>query len=75
MVGCVWPLADYQAKLACEEIIGNYQRPTNMSAAVTREMLNPHFSFQKSSSAPRGRKKYYKDFSKTALNRNTKSLA
>ena len=47
-LGCIWPLADYQAKLACEEIIGNYQRPINMSAAVTKEILNPHFDFQNS---------------------------
>ena len=45
-LGCIWPLADYQARLACEEIQGRWHRPSDMSAAVRREMENPHFSFE-----------------------------
>jgi len=44
-IGCIWPLADYQAKLACQEILGRYHRPTDMEAAVKWEMDNPHFEF------------------------------
>lgn len=44
-IGCIWPLADYQAKLACQEILGRYHRPTDMAAAVKWEMDNPHFEF------------------------------
>ena len=35
--GCVWPLADYQAKLACAEIRGRYRRPADLPSAIRRE--------------------------------------
>ena len=44
-IGCIWPLADYQAKLACLEILGKYQRPANIAAEIKREVENPHFDF------------------------------
>lgn len=44
-LGCIWPLADYQAKLACLEILGRYRRPKNIVHAVQHEMNNPHFKF------------------------------
>lgn len=44
-LGCIWPLADYQAKLACQEILGNYQRPRDMAAAIQHEMDHPHLPF------------------------------
>ena len=44
-LGCIWPLADYQARLACLEILGKYQRPKNMRAAIDYEVNNPHFDF------------------------------
>lgn len=44
-LGCIWPLADYQAKLACQEIIGNYQRPKDMQSAIDYEIQHPHFPF------------------------------
>ncbi len=44
-VGCIWPLADYQAKLACAEIVGKYQRPHNLKAAIQDEIDHPHFTF------------------------------
>ncbi|AXI03974.1 flavin-containing monooxygenase [Aquirhabdus parva] len=45
-IGCIWPLADYQAKLACQEILGNYQRPYDMHAAIQHEIDHPHFKFE-----------------------------
>lgn len=45
-LGCIWPLADYQAMLACAEISGKFSRPNNMQAAVEKEINNPHFKFQ-----------------------------
>ena len=45
LVGCIWPLADYQAKLACAEIAGTYQRPYNLKAAIQDEIDHPHFTF------------------------------
>ncbi len=44
-LGCIWPLADYQAQLACTEIVGKYQRPANLRAAIQHEIDHPHFTF------------------------------
>ena len=44
-IGCIWPLADYQAKLACKEILGKYQRPKDIEVEIKREVENPHFNF------------------------------
>ena len=44
-IGCIWPLADYQAKLATQEILGNYKRPKDMKSAIDHEVKNPHFNF------------------------------
>jgi hypothetical protein len=44
-LGCIWPLADYQAMLACLEILGRYQRPGDLKAAIEEERRKPHFRF------------------------------
>jgi hypothetical protein len=44
-LGCIWPLADYQARLACAEILGDYARPADMAAAIQHEIEHPHFKF------------------------------
>ncbi len=44
-LGCIWPMADYQARLACQEILGKYQRPKNLKQAIESERKNPHFNF------------------------------
>ncbi len=44
-LGCIWPLADYQAKLACAEIAGKYHRPDNLKAAIQDEIDHPHYAF------------------------------
>jgi cation diffusion facilitator CzcD-associated flavoprotein CzcO len=46
-IGSIWPLADYQARLACEEILGNYRRPADMAAAIADELDHPHYRFSK----------------------------
>ena len=45
-VGCIWPLADYQAKLACLEILGRYRRPDDLKSAIQYEIDHPHFDFE-----------------------------
>ena len=45
-VGCIWPLADYQAKLACLEILGRYRRPDDLKSAIQYEIEHPHFNFE-----------------------------
>ena len=49
-LGCIWPLADHQAKLACAEIQGRYQRPRDMPAAIAHELAHPHYRWE---AAPR----------------------
>ena len=44
-IGCIWPLADYQAKLATLEILGKYKRPIDMQSAIKNEIERPHFNF------------------------------
>lgn len=44
-IGCIWPLADYQARLAVEEILGHYQRPRDLRQAIADELGHPHFKF------------------------------
>ncbi|HVT33952.1 MAG TPA: NAD(P)-binding domain-containing protein [Nevskiaceae bacterium] len=46
-LGCIWPLADYQALLACLELTGKYRRPPDMKAAIADEQAHPHFNFVK----------------------------
>ena len=45
-IGCIWPLADFQANLACQEILGNYHRPSDLQAAIEEEINNPHYKFE-----------------------------
>lgn len=47
-LGCIWPLADYQALLACLELQGRYRRPENLGKAIARELAHPHYQFYKS---------------------------
>ncbi|MET0225857.1 MAG: hypothetical protein ABW187_05395, partial [Dokdonella sp.] len=42
--GCVWPLADYQAKLACAEIRGSYRRPADLESAIRHELGRSPFA-------------------------------
>jgi hypothetical protein len=49
-LGCIWPLADYQAKLACADIHGRYQRPRDLPAAIAHEIAHPHYQWE---AAPR----------------------
>lgn len=46
-IGCIWPLADFQARVACQEILGNYKRPSNMKKTIQHELDNPHYDFER----------------------------
>lgn len=37
-LGSIWPLADLQAKLAANAIVGNYRRPSDMRERIRREV-------------------------------------
>ncbi len=44
-LGCIWPLADYQARIAALELLGRYRRPADLDAAIARELAHPHHPF------------------------------
>lgn len=45
-LGCIWPLADHQAKIACKEILGQYNRPNDIKTRIDHEIANPHYKFE-----------------------------
>lgn len=45
-LGCIWPLADHQARLACAEIQGRYRRPRDLRAAIADELAHPHYRWE-----------------------------
>jgi Flavin-binding monooxygenase-like len=47
-VGCIWNVADIQARIAAQQIIGRLQRPNDIAVRIQREMSNPHWRYAKS---------------------------
>ena len=37
-LGCIWPLADHQARLAVKYMQGKWKRPVDMRRAIAREL-------------------------------------
>jgi Flavin-binding monooxygenase-like len=46
-LGCIWPLADIQGRLVAKAILGEWRRPTDIDAAIRREMEHPDYAFPK----------------------------
>jgi cation diffusion facilitator CzcD-associated flavoprotein CzcO len=46
-LGCIWPLADHQGRLAARAIAGKWRRPRDLRARIAHEMANPHYRFQR----------------------------
>ena len=46
--GCIWPLADYQARLAAQIIAGKLQRPANVLAKIQKESARSKHRFDSS---------------------------
>ncbi|KTD63420.1 dimethylaniline monooxygenase [Legionella santicrucis] len=44
--GCIWPLADYQSKIAARIIMGTLKRPENLHEKIELEMNKPHYRFK-----------------------------
>ncbi len=44
-IGCIWTLADYQARIAALQISGDLKRPKNLRDLIKREMDRPHWRF------------------------------
>jgi hypothetical protein len=46
--GCIWPLADYQAKIAAKIISGSLKRPSNLAKKIQKETKKSSKRYQKS---------------------------
>ncbi len=46
--GCIWPLADYQAKIAARIIAGSLKRPANLAEKIEKEAKKSRKSFKQS---------------------------
>jgi hypothetical protein len=44
-IGCIWRLADHQARIAALQIVGQLARPSDIAARVDREIRAPHWHF------------------------------
>ncbi len=42
-LGCIWPLAELQAKLLAKRLIGSWKPPTDLARAIAHELANPDY--------------------------------
>jgi hypothetical protein len=47
-VGCIWNLADYQARIAAQQIAGKLSRPRDIAERIKREISKLHWRYSKS---------------------------
>ena len=47
-LGCIWNLADHQARIAALQITGKLARPADLGARIEREIRHPHWRYQRS---------------------------
>jgi cation diffusion facilitator CzcD-associated flavoprotein CzcO len=47
-IGCIWRLADYQARIAALQISGRLNRPPDIDARIRHEVAHPHCRFHPS---------------------------
>jgi Flavin-binding monooxygenase-like len=47
-IGCIWRLADYQARIAALQISGRLKRPSDLDARIRDEVAHPHHRFDPS---------------------------
>jgi cation diffusion facilitator CzcD-associated flavoprotein CzcO len=47
-VGCIWRLADYQARIAALYITGRLKRPVDIDMRISREITHPRYRFDPS---------------------------
>jgi len=46
-IGCIWTLADLQARIAALRIVDALQSPADLKARIAREVHEPHWRFEK----------------------------
>ena len=44
-IGCIWTLADYQARIAAQQIAGRLPRPSDIDDRIAHEMRSRHWPF------------------------------
>ena len=44
-IGCIWQLADYQARIAALQLSGRLRRPADLAARIRHEIAHPHRRF------------------------------
>ena len=42
-LGCIWPLAELQAKIIARQIAGKWQRPNDVEERIRKDQQNPHY--------------------------------
>lgn len=47
-IGCIWPLAELQAKIVALQITGRLDRPNDLDRRIERERSHPHWRFERS---------------------------
>jgi hypothetical protein len=47
-IGCIWQLADYQARIAALQLSGRLQRPSDIDARIRHEVAHPQYRFDPS---------------------------
>jgi hypothetical protein len=47
-IGCIWRLADHQARIAALQIAGQLERPSDIDARIAKETRSPHWRFDTS---------------------------
>jgi len=45
-IGCIWTLADHQARIAALQIAGKLKRPSDLAQRIDHEMNHPHWKFE-----------------------------
>ena len=46
-IGCIWTLADLQARIAALQIAGKLDRPADIKARIENEIRSPHWRFER----------------------------
>ncbi len=44
-IGCIWRLADYQARIAALQIVGQLKRPVDIETRIIEQLRSPHWRF------------------------------
>ncbi len=47
-IGCIWPLADLQARIVAQEILGRWRRPPDMEARIRHRIEHPYYRWAQS---------------------------